>query len=258
MALQYDQHQSVDRTKTTPFLLRLFYRQNVFHSPSEFTTVPITQTLAQSSLQLYTWPDATLSELTSLVASAMPDLLPNPSVGTRIGYRLLYPDTRSISGPGADEGRGRWLSKELGSVVVGEDLPDDHEMDGEDDHAAPTALRKLGGDADKTLADARFVIGDYVSCAIVPPRSDGSVAPLPTSERSSVTRGYGRGGANGFGNGYGSRFGRDGHGRDGYGRGYENDRAGGTSNVPSGDWRRGEAVPDGPRYGDGRASGRYH
>ena len=35
----------------------------------------------------------------------------------------------------------------------------------------------LGGEPEKTLQDARFVIGDYVSCAILPPMDNGGVAP---------------------------------------------------------------------------------
>ncbi|PNS15163.1 hypothetical protein CAC42_8164 [Sphaceloma murrayae] len=151
------------RTATPPFLLRLFYRQSSFHNPSEFTAVPPTPSLVSSSVTIYTWPDCTLSELTSHLTNAIPDLLPDPAVGTRIGFRLIFPDTRS---PGAEhEGRGRWLSKELGSVVVGEDAHDHDETNG-NGHQRPNndslELGRLTGDARKTLADARFVIGDYV------------------------------------------------------------------------------------------------
>lgn len=88
----------------------------------------------------------------------------------------------------------------------------------------------LGGDdAERTLADAKFVIGDYIDCAIFPPLSDGSAVPR---------QGAGpRGGMNGYG-----------RGRGGYGLG-----RGGT--VPIGEWRRGERLPEGggggPRGGGG-------
>ncbi|KAH0162706.1 hypothetical protein KCU67_g5835, partial [Aureobasidium melanogenum] len=162
MALQPTPDQKIDRQTTTPFLLRLYYRSNGFHSPNEFSTVPPPSWLQQSSLQIYTWPSCTLAELTTLLTSALPNLLPSPSVGTRIGYRLVFPDTRSVPPSGGSDAPGRWLSKELGSVILGQGNEYDQEND-------PAGLGRMDGDAQKTLADARFVIGDYISCAIFPP-----------------------------------------------------------------------------------------
>ena len=91
---------------------------------------------------------------------------------------------------------------------------------------------ELGGeDSEKTLADGKFVIGDYIDCAIFPPLSDGSVVP-----RAS-TMGRGGGYVNGRGRGAGGY---------GIGRG---------APVPVGEWRRGERLPDGGsgyRGGGGR------
>lgn len=261
MALQPTPDQKIDRQTTTPFLLRLYYRSNAFHSPSEFTTVPPPSSLQQQSLQIYTWPTCTLSELTSLLSSALPHLLPSPAVGTRIGYRLVFPDTRSVPANGGGDGLGRWLSKELGSVVIGAD--DEYD----DGIANGDGLGKLSGDAAKTLAEARFVIGDYISCAIFPPLSDGSVAPLPPADRGfgppsrnmggPRDRGFGRAGYGGGmenGNGGGYRGGRAGRGN------FSGERGFGSMNVPNGEWRRGERVPErdnmGPGGGYGRARGR--
>ncbi|KAF4550751.1 Hypothetical protein D9617_16g015410 [Elsinoe fawcettii] len=242
----------ISRTTTPPFLLRLFYRQSAFHSPNEFITVPPTSALKASSITIHTWPDCTLSELTSHLVSAIPDLLPSPAVGTRIGFRLIFPDTRA---PGAEyEGRGSWKSKELGSVVVGEDVRannsrDDDTQGTQDGGGVNDALGlgRLTGEASKTLADARFVIGDYISCAIISPRQDGSVASVPAFDRGGPRRGY-ENGMNGHGRG----------GRGGYGgrRGALGDRdLGPPSNVPAGEWRRGERLPDGPGSGYGRRGG---
>lgn len=273
MALQPTPDQKIDRQTTTPFLLRLYYRSNAFHSPSEFTTVPPPSSLQQSSLQIYTWPTCTLSELTSLLSAALPHLLPSPAVGTRIGYRLLFPDTRSVTAAGGDAGPGRWLSKELGSVVIGaggqNDYDDDDAINGDDTPLPVSGIGRLDGDADKTLADARFVIGDYISCAIFPPLPDGSVAPLPPADRGFQSSGrnvggprdgaFGRGGyggrpENGYGGGGGGGY-RGGRGARG------GDRSFGGMNVPSGEWRRGERLPEGPSgggggYGRGRGRGR--
>lgn len=132
-------------------------------------------------------------------------------------------------------------------------------------------LGKLEGDAEKTLADARFVIGDYISCAIFPPLPDGSVAPLSQADRGYPIGGrfggpreggYSRGGhggrtENGFGGGGGYGAPRGGFGGRGGGRGgYGAERGFGAPNVPVGEWRRGERIPDGPGGGFGRGRGR--
>ncbi|KAI4840577.1 hypothetical protein E4T44_07911 [Aureobasidium sp. EXF-8845] len=77
------------------------------------------------------------SQNSPLLTTALPSLLPSPSVGTRIGYRLVFPDTRK-----------------LGSVILGQG--DDYDQEGD-----PAALGRMHGDVQKTLADARFVIVDY-------------------------------------------------------------------------------------------------
>lgn len=109
----------------------------------------------------------------------------------------------------------------------------------------------LEGEPDKTLQDARFVIGDYISCAVFPPLADGAVAPPPSG---GVGRGRGAY-ADGPGRGYGGGFrGRGGGVMRGGGL-FDGDRIGGEG-VPSGEWRRGERVPDGPGGFRGRGRGR--
>ncbi|KAF2673655.1 hypothetical protein BT63DRAFT_451712 [Microthyrium microscopicum] len=219
----------IDRQTTTPFLLRLFYRNGSFHRPDEFAP---NSSLPQH-VQIYTWPTCSLKELTQLLTTAIPSTLPSPSVGTRLCFRLMYPNTHSVG-----QGAGRYLIKEVGTVVIGsEDAQED----------APIAER-LEGDPEKTLRDVRFVIGDYVSCAILPPLPNGDVAPIPARGPGprpppTVPRGE-----NGFGGGYG------GGGRRGSGR-FDGGR------VPQGEWRRGDVPPPsmggyGDRGGGGRGRGR--
>ncbi len=134
--------------------------------------------------------------------------------------------------------------KDLGSVIIGDGgpgiLPDE-------DEAAVVAggqmAGALGGEPEKTLQDAKFVIGDYVICAILPALANGAVAPPPM-------RGpFGRGGGD-FG---ASRMAPGGPRENGFGyRGRGGPRGGGGfgqgigAGVPSGEWRRGERVPEGP------------
>lgn len=88
-------------------------------------------------------------------------------------------------------GPPRYGVKDLGSVVVG---------------AGPTADEERWdrSDEDKTLSDARFVVGDYISCAVLPPKDDGSVALVPISRpEPSRSMHDGRGSHRGLGLGFG-------------------------------------------------------
>lgn len=199
-------------------------------------------------LQIYTWPSCSLRELTHLLTSALPNLLPSPSAGTRVAFRLVFPDTRST----AANQSARYLSKELGSVVIGGRTMENGHSNGD------KGLDALEGEAEKTLQDARFVIGDYVSVAIFPPLANGSVAPPPSSAPARGSYGGGRGS-------YEGRREDDGHGDGGF-RVRGGGRAGpagdfGRGGLPSGEWRRGERIPEGPGFrggygGGGRGRGR--
>lgn len=252
----------IDRQTTTPFHLKLFYRVNAFHSLSDFSVSappppprggPVSGPNAirtrsppppalPAHLQIYTWQSCTLRELSHLLTSALPSLLPDPPVGTRLCFRLIYPDTRGAVSQGPDA-RGRYLSKDMGSIIVGpRDSPyrDEKEAEApENPGAGPRAAPQLhGNDSEKTLQDMRFVIGDYVDCAILPPQENGDVAPPLIAGRGPV------GGSAGGGM---RAFRENGFGRPG--RGGRGDR--GAGGIPSGDWRRGERVPD-----EGRGRGR--
>lgn len=148
-------------------------------------------------------------------------------------------------------------------MVVGGDGPGILPMEEEKEvlgEGAGVMKGELGGEPDKTLRDVRFVVGDWVDCAVLEASGDGRVAPVP-SRRGDYSGGGGRGGyagggrENGFGGGYGR--GRGGGGPRGvYGAGLAEGRLGGEG-VPTGEWRRGESLPDGRGYGGyGRGRGR--
>ncbi|KAI9372611.1 Sin3 associated polypeptide p18-domain-containing protein [Aspergillus egyptiacus] len=257
MAARNPPKPKIDRQSTTPFHLKLFYRLNNYHNLSDFSVLPSSSSSSYNGplsgpnairsrsspppppalpahLQIYTWQSCTLRELSQLLTSALPSLLPDPPIGTRLCFRLIYPDTKGAAMMGPDA-RGRYLSKDLGSVVIGpRDSNEESEPSLRNDGARPGGgFRLQGNDAEKTLQEARFVIGDYVDCAILPPLEDGSVAPvLP-------------GGTRGPNIGGGMRafrepgFGSAGGGRAGRGRG--------GAAIPPGDWRRGERLPDSGR-----------
>lgn len=116
----------IDRQKNTPFLLRLFYKIGGFHSIDEFQ--PNNQPITDE-IQIYTWKDASLHELAQLLAKAIPD-----NNHTRFSFRLIYNDNY----------REKYQTKDIGHVL----------------------LLSKGLEADRTLEDVRFVIGDWIDVAI--------------------------------------------------------------------------------------------
>jgi histone deacetylase complex subunit SAP18 len=163
---------------------------------------------------------------------------------------LIFPDVKN-AGPGT--GGGRYISKDLGSIVIGDGgpgiLPDEEESE---IVAGGQVAGALGGEPGTTLQDARFQIGDYVSCAILPPLEDGGVAPPPGGPPARGFAGDRRGG---LGGDFGGRGGFGGPRENGFGfRGRGGPRGGGNfvqGIVPAGEWRRGERVPEGPSGGGG-------
>ncbi|GAB1734735.1 hypothetical protein NU195Hw_g7541t1 [Hortaea werneckii] len=255
----------IDRETTAPFLLRLFYRQSRPLEPYEFSIAPPADTshisdysallpasIRNQAVQIYTWPTCTLAELTSLLMSVLPKgTLADPAVGTRLVYKLIFPDTRASV---REDGRGKWLDKPLGSVVIGGRAANFPADAADLDLMNPDELKdSLEGDADKTLGDARFVIGDYVACTILAPGQDGRVAALPSSRPPREMMGRGPPPPGMRENGFGGRGPPPYRGGGGYGGG----RGGGFGAAPPpGDWRRGERLPgSGGGYGGG--GGRY-
>lgn len=121
----------VDREKTCPLLLRVFTTNNGrHHRMDEFArgNVP------SSELQIYTWMDATLKELTSLVKEVYPEARKK---GTHFGFAIVYPDPK----------RQIYRVKEIGNTVSG----------------------RKGADDSMTLQSQSFQIGDYLDIAITPP-----------------------------------------------------------------------------------------
>ncbi|KAI9668582.1 MAG: hypothetical protein M1831_001021 [Alyxoria varia] len=254
-----DDPKQVDRQETTPFLLRLFYKSSAFHRLEDFSP---SNTHLPQHLQIYTWPTCTLAELTHLLISALPSLLPTPAAGTRVAFRLVYPDTRPAHIATNRGGQpGQFTTKELGSIVIGgvtgeangtkqEDVKME-DADGNNEGGEPNgntaseaadALKDLEGDIHKTLQDARFIIGDYIACAVLPPSANGAVAPPPSGPAAGRVGGFGSGPRRGG-------LPPEGPAGDGYRRG--GDRLGGlppgdprsSGGMPAGEWRRGEALP---------------
>ncbi|KAF3857393.1 hypothetical protein F7725_009252 [Dissostichus mawsoni] len=121
----------IDREKTCPLLLRVFTTNSGrHHRADEFArgNVP------SSELQIYTWMDATLKELTSLVKEVYPDARKK---GTHFSFAIVFPDPRGKV----------YRLKDIGNTLSG----------------------RKGADDSMTLQSQRFQIGDYLDIAITPP-----------------------------------------------------------------------------------------
>ncbi|KAF3355151.1 small nuclear ribonucleoprotein component-like protein [Verticillium dahliae VDG1] len=132
-----------------------------FSRPDEFAARAL-----PPSLDLYTWPSCTLDELAHQLAAERPALLPDPAVGTRLAFRLIFPDARSMDN--ASHTAPRFMVKDLGSVVIGDggpglDVAAADDATDEADRVWP--VRQRGGIKDglRTLEGSKFVVGDYVS-----------------------------------------------------------------------------------------------
>uniref|UniRef100_A0A8D0KQU1 Histone deacetylase complex subunit SAP18 n=1 Tax=Strix occidentalis caurina TaxID=311401 RepID=A0A8D0KQU1_STROC len=125
--------------QTCPLLLRVFTTNNGrHHRMDEFSrgNVP------SSELQIYTWMDATLKELTSLVKEVYPEARKK---GTHFNFAIVFTDLK----------RPGYRVKEIGSTMSG----------------------RKGTDDSMTLQSQKFQIGDYLDIAITPPNR----APPPSS-----------------------------------------------------------------------------
>jgi len=119
----------VDREKTCPLLLRVFCASGRHNPMNDYGrgNVPTNE------LQIYTWMDCTLRELTQLIKEVNPDARRR---GTVYDFAVVFPDSR-----------GGYRLRDIGSTQSG--------------------LR--GVDDNKTLLQCKFDIGDYIDVAITLP-----------------------------------------------------------------------------------------
>ena len=116
----------------------------------------------------------TLRELSEVLVTSLPSKIPNPLAGTRSCFRIVYPDS--------SDGRGHYLGRDLGDVVISGTTFQAKGDDGRGGLASePQTLPLQGHNTERMLGDFQFVIGDFVECAILPPLEDGSVMPTITS-----------------------------------------------------------------------------
>ncbi|KAL4427142.1 hypothetical protein ABPG77_001146 [Micractinium sp. CCAP 211/92] len=118
---------AIDREKVCPLLLRVFPRLGAHHQLEDFAR---RRDEPKDEVQIYTWMDATLRELSDLVKEVQPAAR-RPMA--RLSFAFVYPDRR-----------GRNVMRQVGQV-----------------HST-----RLGGDDSKTLKELNFQTGDFLSVAI--------------------------------------------------------------------------------------------
>ncbi|KAJ7951036.1 histone deacetylase complex subunit SAP18-like [Quillaja saponaria] len=119
----------VDREKTCPLLLRVFTKAGGHHTNEDFA---VRGKEPKDEVQIYTWKDATLRELTDLVKEVAPEARRR---NAKLSFAFVYPDKH-----------GRFLVREVGKTFS-------------------YGNRKL--DDGKALAELGFEIGDYLDVAIL-------------------------------------------------------------------------------------------
>ncbi|CAH1109096.1 unnamed protein product [Psylliodes chrysocephalus] len=152
IVMEEKKEDAIDRQKVCPFLLRVFVSSNgSHHKPSDY----IKGNTPQNELQIYTWKDATLHEITQLVKEVNPEARRK---GTKFSFAKVYPEFRQPI----------YRVIEIGSTMTGVKGPEDL----------------------KTLGMLRLNIGDYLDIAITPPDSWNSVRKGYSNNYNNRSRPY--------------------------------------------------------------------
>ena len=79
----------MDRSKTPPFLVRVFYRLNEHNLLAQYTggCVP------ENELTLYAWPDTFLREIAELVKDIVDEI---KGKNVKLGFKLVYLDIDGV------------------------------------------------------------------------------------------------------------------------------------------------------------------
>ena len=79
----------MDRSKTPPFLVRVFYRLNEHNPLSSYSS----SSTPETELTLYAWPDTFLRELAELVKDVVEEA---KTRNAKLGFRLVYLDQQGL------------------------------------------------------------------------------------------------------------------------------------------------------------------
>ncbi|KAF9288825.1 hypothetical protein BGZ68_010559 [Mortierella alpina] len=131
----------------------MYYHRGQHHRVDDFT--PTTTPPQTSELRMYTWKNATLGEITSLVKQAIPNLIQDARAGSVLSFRHIFLDLN----------RGLFVGRDVGVIDIEppQQLLSEENLDDTITSVHSQALQE------KTLGSFNFVIGDYLDIAILPP-----------------------------------------------------------------------------------------
>lgn len=127
--------EDIDRTKTCPFLLRCFWSEGRCYPLSSFREAR-KDILPSQEIQIYTWRDATLKEISDLLR----DAIPYASAQYDITDAVL--DLNCVY----FQGNGELQTRRIGRV---------------------SGSQQEGSDDNKVLGLSKFTIGDFINVAVL-------------------------------------------------------------------------------------------
>ncbi|KAF9945767.1 hypothetical protein BGZ72_000990 [Mortierella alpina] len=164
----------------------MYYHRGQHHRVDDFT--PTSTPPQTSELRMYTWKNATLGEITSLVKQAIPNMIQDARAGSALSFRHIFLDLN----------RGLFVGRDVGVVEIEPSRLSSEENVGNiiaSEHSAETITTSQILQ-EKTLGSFNFVIGDYLDIAILPPTvrsSQPQTSGGPMRNRGERFRGSGGG-----------------------------------------------------------------
>ncbi|KAK9376175.1 Sin3 associated polypeptide p18-domain-containing protein [Lipomyces chichibuensis] len=151
----------VDRQKIPPFLIRMFFRRNMFHRMDAF--LPPVSITTSEELQMYTWFNGTLKEILAVFATVVPE-----ASGSRCTFRHVFQDPKN-NVPSL-------MFKDIAVFMPTRGSKDESWTDTEGNPLDESSF---------TLYDFQFRIGDYLDVNITSPDAP---PPPPTSSGQARSR----------------------------------------------------------------------
>ncbi|GAA5873518.1 hypothetical protein JCM3774_000037 [Rhodotorula dairenensis] len=165
----------VDRVKACPSLLRVFVKAGSHHADTDFSTNHLP---TRDECQVYTWRDSTVREVLNLVRDADPTLRATTLPLARFSVRIVYWDANA----------DRYTSQEIAVANLRDLLQP----------PGPVGASRQGPQQgttnprlDRTLADAKLVVGDFLDIAFIAPEvhAPPAAAAVPRGGPSTVPPG---------------------------------------------------------------------
>ncbi|KAK0736934.1 Sin3 associated polypeptide p18-domain-containing protein [Apiosordaria backusii] len=158
-----------EQPKFHPVHVKVFYRTNASHRLEEFGQDPL-----PAHIDLNVSMTCTVEELSHLIAGHSENILPSPSVGTRLVFRSIMRSPYSLPPRAPPNAKPKFFEHTLGSYVIGRGHPG-IDLPAEDESDPASTIQKL-----------RWLPGDYIACTILPPSDrDLSIAPARSGTPST-------------------------------------------------------------------------